>query len=173
MKKPIVVNLFAGPGSGKSSLCADIFAGLKWNGVNCEMALEFAKSKVWEGSVDVLHDQIYVFGKQQHELFSLRNKVDVIITDSPLLLSLIYYKGNSSHFKNLVVEEFNRYNNLNIFIKRIKKYNPKGRLQTEKEARLIDSKILSLLSELKLPYDVVIGGSDTRDKIVKDIMKKL
>ena len=64
----IVVNLFAGPGSGKSTTCAGVFSKLKLAGVNCEMALEYAKDKVWENSLDVLDDQIYVFGKQLHRL---------------------------------------------------------------------------------------------------------
>ena len=54
----IVVNLFAGPGSGKSTTCAGVFSKLKLIGINCEMALEYAKDKVWENSLDVLNDQI-------------------------------------------------------------------------------------------------------------------
>ena len=46
----IVINLFAGPGVGKSTTAARVFAELKLKGVNCEMALEFAKDKVWEES---------------------------------------------------------------------------------------------------------------------------
>lgn len=40
-----VINLFAGPGSGKSTTCAGVFSKLKLAGVNCEMALEYAKDK--------------------------------------------------------------------------------------------------------------------------------
>ena len=50
----IVVNLFAGPGSGKSTTCAGVFAKLKLAGVNCEMALEYAKDKVWEERIKYL-----------------------------------------------------------------------------------------------------------------------
>lgn len=41
-----VINLFAGPGSGKSTTCAGVFNKLKLAGINCEMALEYAKDKV-------------------------------------------------------------------------------------------------------------------------------
>ena len=102
----IVVNLFAGPGSGKSTTCAGVFAKLKLAGVNCEMALEYAKDKVWEESNKVLDDQIYVFGKQLHRIFRLKDKVDVVITDSPILLSIIYDKTGNKYFSDLVLNQF-------------------------------------------------------------------
>ena len=46
--KPIVVNLIAAPGSGKSTIAAGVFEELKWEGVNAELITEFAKDKVWE-----------------------------------------------------------------------------------------------------------------------------
>jgi len=52
--KALLVNLFAGPGTGKSTTMAGLFSELKFMGVNCEQAPEFAKEKVWEGSLDIL-----------------------------------------------------------------------------------------------------------------------
>ena len=46
MKHTIVVNLIGGPGSGKSTTAAGLFYNLKKLGINCEMALEYAKDKV-------------------------------------------------------------------------------------------------------------------------------
>lgn len=47
-KSTIVVNLFAGPGAGKSTGAAYIFAMLKMHGIDCELVTEFAKDKTWE-----------------------------------------------------------------------------------------------------------------------------
>ncbi len=44
----LVVNLLGGPGSGKSTTAADVFARLKWQDINCELVTEFAKDLVWE-----------------------------------------------------------------------------------------------------------------------------
>ena len=65
----LVVNLFGGPGCGKSTVAALLFGKLKQHGVNCEMALEYAKDKVWEESFKTLEDQIYIFGKQLHKIW--------------------------------------------------------------------------------------------------------
>jgi hypothetical protein len=168
----IVVNLFAGPGSGKSTTCAGVFAKLKLAGINCEMALEYAKDKVWEESNKVLDDQIYVFGKQLHRIFRLKDKVDVVITDSPILLSIIYDKTGNKYFSDLVLNQFNNFDNRNYFIERTTVYNPKGRLQTEDEAKEIDKVLLDLLKDCNIEYDSV-GKSEAVDYIFNKIMKEL
>ena len=168
----IVVNLFAGPGSGKSTTCAGVFAKLKLAGVNCEMALEYAKDKVWEESNKVLDDQFYVFGKQLHRIFRLKDIVDVVITDSPILLSIIYDKTRNKYFSDLVLNQFNNFDNRNYFIERTTVYNPKGRLQTEDEAKEIDKVLLDLLKDCNIEYDSV-GKSEAVDYIFNKIMKEL
>ena len=66
------------------------------------MALEYAKDKVWEESYGVLENQIYIFGKQLHRVWRLIDKVDIIITDAPILMSLIYGSRESEEFHALV-----------------------------------------------------------------------
>lgn len=89
-KNTLVVNLFDSPGTGKSSEMAYIFYQLKSRGINAEKASEFAKDKVWEESVEVFKNQAYIFGKQYFRLSRVAGKVDVVITDSPILLSMFY-----------------------------------------------------------------------------------
>lgn len=170
--KTLVVNLFAGPGAGKSTSMAYIFAKLKSAGFNCEMAPEFAKEKVWENSLDVLNNQIYVFGKQHHTIHRLLGKVDIIITDSPLLLSIHYGSKCSKAFKLLVLEEHQKLNNINYFIVRSKKYNPKGRLQTEEQSIEIDSKIKNIISENDGIYKNVIASELFLTELTYEIIKK-
>ena len=163
--KPIVVNLFAGPGTGKSTSCAQIFSELKWQGVNCEMAREFAKDKVWEESFKVLDDQIYIFGKQQHRMKVLIGQVDVIITDSPLLLSIVYDKTENQNFKNLVVDTYRQFENINIFLEREKPYNPKGRVQDEDKAKGLDVQVKNLLDELNITYATIKGNKEEISRV--------
>ena len=168
----IVINLFAGPGSGKSTTCAGVFSKLKLAGINCEMALEYAKDKVWENSLDVLDDQIYVFGKQLHRLNRLKGKVDVIITDSPILLSIIYNKEASNYLDDLVIEQFHKFNNLNYYVVRDESFNPKGRVQNHEESMEKDDQIKTLLNDHNISYTTVYKHNSV-DTIVDEVMKVL
>jgi hypothetical protein len=154
-------------------MAAHIFALLKWAGVNCELATEFAKDKVWEGSFKVLDDQTYIFGKQQHRMSRLNGQVEVIVTDSPIFNSIIYGDKLSDTFKDLVMETHESYTNLNYFIYRVKPYNPKGRMQDEDGAKELDRFIKGRLDEYKLPYEIVDGTTDGVKQIVTDVLKMI
>jgi nicotinamide riboside kinase len=169
----LVVNLYGGPGSGKSTIMAGIFSELKWMGINCEMGPEYAKEKVWEESLKILNNQIYVFGKQLHTLIRVVDKVDVVITDSPLLLSLVYGDNECEHFKKLVLDVYDRFNNLDIFLTRVKKYNPSGRLQTKEEAIEIDVKLKSLLVKNDINYTEFCGCKESVKDICDIIVRKI
>lgn len=168
----IVINLFAGPGSGKSTTCAGVFSQLKLAGVNCEMALEYAKDKVWEKSFHTLDNQIYVFGKQLHKLWRLKDQVDVIITDSPLLFSIHYDKTKNKEFEALVLDQFEGFENRNYFIHRDSNYNSKGRMQTAEEAWGIDADIIAMLVKYGYPTTHV-DKDGAIDKIVKVTLQEL
>ena len=49
--KTVVINLFGGPGCGKSTIAAELFAILKKQGYEVELVTEYAKDKVWEESL--------------------------------------------------------------------------------------------------------------------------
>lgn len=169
----VVVNLFASPGSGKSTLAAYTFAKLKMLGVNCELVTEFAKDKVWENNTTALSNQLYVFAKQYYRVDRCAGKVDVVITDSPLALSPMYNKDKDidEPLKCLALKIANKYNNLNYFLKRIKKYNPVGRLQTEAESDAIAIKLRDLMDANGIKYTTIDGDLMSADIIVNDIMK--
>lgn len=142
-KEPLVINLFAGPGAGKSTIAAEIFALLKWEGVKVELVREFAKEELWAGHEKSFQNQLYISGVQSQRQAELRDQVDVIVTDSPIILGCLY--GASPALSQELLRDFNSYNNINIFLKRTKPYEPSGRHQTEEEAKEIDRKTLDLL----------------------------
>ena len=175
MNKPIVVNLSGAPGAGKSTGAAEIFSKLKQLGVNCELVGEFAKDKTWEHNITALNCQEYIFGKQSYRLARCRDEVDVIITDSPLPLTIIYTKDENiiGPMTDLVMAIFNSYNNINFFLNRTKPYNPKGRNQTEEESDKISSEIKELYSKLGIVYTEINGDSDGYNIAVNSVLNIL
>lgn len=173
MKETLFINLFGGPGTGKSTLCASIFTQLKIKGIDCEMALEYAKDVVWEESFTKLKNQIYIFGKQHSRIHRLKGKVDVVITDSPLINSIVYDITDNPHLKSLVLHEFKELNTLNYFIKRSTMYNPNSRMQTMEDALKVDESYRTLLDDNNIPYTEIEIGNDNTSIIVDDILEKL
>lgn len=159
-----------GPGSGKSTMTNRVFAELKDLGYNAEIASEYAKDLTWQESLNVLNNQVYVFGKQQHRIWRLNGKVQIILTDSPLLFSLIYGKENTSVlFKYFVEDEYRRYNNMNIFLNRVKPYNPSGRNQTEDDAIALDADIFDVASYFGIDLKID-GQKSSAETIVNNII---
>lgn len=157
-KKTLVVNLFAGPGAGKSTGAAYIFSKLKMLGYDCEYVSEFAKDKVWERNDEVFKSQFYITGKQVFKIKRCYGKVDIIITDSPIAIGAQYLKPGESKLGPAILEEFNNYNNLNFFINRVKGYNPNGRHQTLEEAKEIDEKTKNWLLCNDIPFETIDGN---------------
>lgn len=166
-----IINLFGGPGTGKSTIAALVFGELKKKGYEIELVTEYAKDKVWEESYKTLENQIYVFGKQFHRIWRVKNKVNFIITDSPILLSIIYDKEKNDNLKRLVLDVHNNFNNINILIKRDTIYNPNGRFQNEIEAKLIDKQIMNLLKNNSIDFHE-INITNAVEEIINIITKK-
>lgn len=177
MKIPIIVNLFGGPGSGKSTTAAGVFNKLKLAGVNCEIVTEFAKHVTWKKDLNTLRNQIYVFAKQHDRMFHLKEQVDVIITDSPIIMGLIYtdWSTVSESFEKLVVDEFARPDakNLNLFINRVKPYNHIGRNQTAEEAISKDKDIINLLDKYNIMFETIDGDEDAAVVIANKVLEML
>lgn len=142
-----IVNLYGGPGSGKSTMAAAVFAELKWLGVNCELVTEYAKTKVWEESFRVFESQFFVSANQIYNIQSVAKHVDLIITDSPILMRTAYTDKEDKILLSLIKSEHSKYNNINIFLNRVKPYNPNGRMQSEAEAIQKDKEILEILEK--------------------------
>lgn len=166
----LVVNLFSGPGAGKSTTAAGIFFDLKNLHINCELAFEYAKELVWEKRDATFNNQIYLFGKQHHRIHKLLGQVDVVITDSPILLSPIYDIEKRLTLEKLAVEEHNKMWTYNVFLIRKKSYNPLGRNQNETEAKEIDSQVLGILDRHHQCYETFEASPDGKTAIVKKIL---
>jgi len=168
----LVVNLFGAPGVGKSTGAAYVFAQLKMAGINAELVTEFAKDKVWEESKEAFNNQAYIFGEQYFRISRLQGKVDVVVTDSPILLSCYY--GNDpvlgEEFDALVTKVFKSYKSMNVFIDRVKPYSEVGRLHSEDESNKITKELIEFLRTHEVDCITYPGDVEGYNRLASDII---
>lgn len=173
-----VINLFGGPGCGKSCISAGLFYKMKMQHMKVEMTGEYAKDLTYEKRQNILkQDQLYILAKQNRRVQRLIEESDFIISDSPLILSAVYYSKEESLyteqiFKMFVFDLFNFYPNINFLLKRNQniEYETIGRNQTLDEAKQIDFKVKNILDFFEIPYiEVEVDGENTVEEILKYI----
>ncbi len=154
-----VINIFGGPGSGKSTLAHGLMYYFKINGFKVEMAFEYAKELVYDKRFDILeNDQYSIFIEQSHRVERYNDgSVDIVIVDCPILVSLVYtqdeYFKKHPDFEMAVINTFNSYDNLNIFLERTVEYVPEGRIQKNiEDAREFDVKMHRMLNKHSISY---------------------
>ena len=175
-KECLVVNIIGGPGTGKSILASEVFSKLKRDGVTCDVAWEYIKRKLREKALKVVQSQLYLFGKQQFQLFTMKDEVEVVITDAPLLLFSYYDKTRCPYLKDMVINEYNKYNNLLYFIERdlSVEYETEGRYQDLEGAKEVDIELRKFLDDNNIQYKLIKGiGSNSLETITNDIKNKL
>lgn len=147
-KNTIVVNILGGPGTGKSTCAANLYAMMKTLGMSVELITEAAKDIVHENHLELFEQQVWISAEQNRRQWRVNGKYDYIITDSPILLALFYTPENYfPSFTPLVEEMFHSYNNVNFYLDRFAAYDPTGRYQTEAEADALAKKIREYLND--------------------------
>jgi predicted ATPase len=171
------VNIFGGPGVGKSTTAADLFVAMKKVGYNVELVTEVAKDFVWEDRSTTLTIQPYITIKQFRNLVRLKGKVDYVITDAPILLGCVYADMYAPHlpasYKQLIVDLHKQEldPSVNIALRRAFSYDESGRYQSEQEARKIDEAIVNTLGNNDVRWTSINPKSTPIDFFVKMVTK--
>ena len=169
----IVINLYAGPGAGKTTQAHDLMAFLKKEGYNVDMIPEYAKQLVYQESKDLSTDQISIFANQLKPYKYLGNHIDIAIAECPLALSVVYNRHyqieDNPYFDQFVMHEHKRFDNINIYLKRETEYKQEGRYQDEDGAIQIDNKTQAMLKEFRMDYKEL--GLNSFCKNVHELLK--
>jgi hypothetical protein len=162
-----IINIFGGPGIGKTATAWSFAGYLKMKEFRVEFAPEYAKELAYRAnSKEDFDNQISLFAEQNRRIYSLLNKdLDYVITDCPILqcypyLSVSHYLFSHNrfeweqHFTWLILKTFNMYKNINFLMIRDsnKKYHKQGRVQTKDEAIVIDGQTEEMLDKFQVPY---------------------
>lgn len=173
--KTYVVNLLGGSGLGKSTTAALVFGELKNRGQVTELVREFVKEWAWSGKKVGPFGQSIIYGQQLERESSMYGKVEFVVTDSPLLLCPVYQKHYNGHesikhcvFKDLELAKGEGVVHMNFLLKRQKPFDPRGRFEDEKTARLIDRKVEAFLTYHGIDYISVDCEDQDRVKFIAD-----
>ena len=160
------INFFGGPGVGKSTLAAQLFGWLKAENFDAELVQEFVKTWAYQGRQLKSFDHVFTFASQLHtEDLYLQSGVNMIVTDSPVLLQVMY-----QYMRNLpgqvemrhIAESFeDQHPSINFLVKRRVEYKPQGRYETPEAAAAIHEWIVKYLDQWKVPYTEVDPGDLT------------
>jgi len=168
-----VINLFGGPGSGKSTTAAGIFYRMKQQHASIELVTEYAKDMVYDGQGELLRGgkhQSYIFARQHYRIQRLVGHVDWAVTDGPMLLTLVYMDPTAPDAEALTIMAktgHSLYENHNFYLVRPDTFQQYGRVHDEAESRSIDHKILSMLEENNVPFMAAETGPTAVDDIIK------
>lgn len=177
----LIVNMFGAPGSGKSTTAAGLFYLLKLAGKSVEYVPEVAKAFTYEERHKTLGFQAYIHGKQLRDLQRLMDKVDIIVTDSPTLLSYVYAARSNlrmphiypDSFYDFIADQFKMMPSVNFLIERVKPYSPVGRNQTEEESSQIGREIKGLLERLEIGFWTLKGDENAPKSALEVVRRSL
>src|SRR6056300_1055225 len=143
-----LVNLFGGPGIGKSGIAAGITYKLKKKHISVNNPYEFPKRLAWDNNIPAIKDNLYVFANKNRGIAESNGKMDYIVIDSPILFSTIYHtyytQGYPAEFygqpfHDLVIDLHKKYDNINILLERGETtHNDNERFQNFEESLEID-----------------------------------
>lgn len=179
-KSTTIINLYGGPGTGKSTSAAYLYYLLKVAGKNAELVREYVKDWAWEGRHISVNDQIYFLGKQVRRESMLYGKVDWVVTDSPVWMNSYY----ASHYCTPIIAtgvdslvkafyqqvEDEGHRHIHIFLHRTKPYLAEGRYQTEAEAKEIDFGVKAMLTNREVPFLDADVGDESLQKLLQKLL---
>ena len=146
-----VVNLYGGPGIGKTTTALALTAELKKLGYNAEYIPETAKEYIYSGQLDKLNgsqaNQYALYREHKHKIDSVMGKVDIAVTDSPLPLNAVYVKELIPEFRETIFTDYSNYNNINFMLKRNNndKFSMEGRIHDLDQSIKKDNEIRTML----------------------------
>lgn len=174
--KTTIINVYGGPGAGKSTSAAYLYYLLKVAGENVELVREYVKDWAWEGRAFGAYDEIYFLGKQVRHESMLFGKVDYIVTDAPVYMTAYYASiycsktladgvlGEAKAFYQQVAEDGHQH--LHIMLNRIRPYIQEGRYQNESQAHSVDDGVAVMLNNLGIK---VISANPDEESLKKTL----
>lgn len=171
------INLVSGACGGKSLTATNVRSQLGFKGYDIELVEEVIKDWTYIPRVPTSTDSFWLQASQmQKEDIRLRAGVDLIVSDSPVMLQWFYARYHKAPLQAamyLAATEFEQlYPSIHIFIDREDKfYNEVGRYEKLQEAKQIDFAIKTLFRGSKVEFESF--SCLDQDGIINHIISKI
>ncbi len=167
---PVLLDLWAPPGVGKSRTMAAVFSLLKNRGHRVELSPEVAKGHSYDGNANALGDPFYILGCQEFQNSRLIGKVDYIVTDCPVGMCVVYSsKEDAPMVAQLAMHVRSRYRCFDVRLTRDpgRHFETYGRQHTEEESLALEAKVDRVLAYMQTgPVFTVRADAGAAAKIV-------
>lgn len=174
MKNTLHINLWAGPGTGKSGLSGLLYGKLKETHIDCELVREYAKELYWEGKLKET-EQLIISTEQYKRELLIEGKNDVAIIDTSLLSGILHcpetYRQNLTDILFTLTKSWNM---KHYFIERNlnSPYEHNGRRHTLSQSLELDNQILDFFRLHNIKY-TTIKIENALEYILEDIKNNL
>jgi hypothetical protein len=142
-------------------MAAGLFAAMKER-YDVELVQEYVKTWAYLGRRPNEEDQVYIFGKQMYAESIPLSQGHIVITDSPLLMSVAYAELLNSPFAeplHKIADEFERHHHsINFLLEPVFPYKPLGRFETEQQAASTHETIAKLMEYWQLNPILIKAG---------------
>ena len=152
----LLVSCYGPPGVGKTTAATMIFSELKKRHVDVDLVTDFAKDMIIQGNVLAMQNQLYVWASQLYRNRCAYERATITITDTPVMLGAIYNTRSTTHFFNVALEEYHRFNNYNLMIPRNAdiEYSMFGRVHNEDQSIQLGHDIDAMMETAEIPHRI-------------------
>lgn len=105
----------------------------------------------------------------------VRDKVQVMVVDSPLILCIVYNNDETlgEDFDKIVRNLFDSYDNRNYLLTRKHSYEDEGRFQNEEEALEVRKQIINALNTMDITYNFATSSELDCEIIANKIAEEI
>ena len=170
------VNLYAGPGVGKSTTAAGLFFLLKMQAISCELVQEYARELVFEDSIHTT-PQMDILRAQYKRQALVHKRAKVVVTDAPLSMSYVYSHPDLYPEITTFLRQVEDWNTLNVLLERdiSTSYAQEGRYQPVEQAQQVHARIMHHFHQRypQTGYVLNVGTPNCMETLVQLVQSRL
>ncbi|MBP5790104.1 MAG: PriCT-2 domain-containing protein [Neisseriaceae bacterium] len=166
----LLINIYGSPATGKSYTAEHLAAVLRDAGIDCELVTEYATELIHQGKIDELKDQVFVTGEQLRREQAALNHANIVITDSPTALGIIYAPEHQKAALHDIAAQSDKIPHINIFLRHdyesLSTFSMNGRIHGKEESLAIQEQLIELL---KGTYPIHHQRAKTLEELINNI----